>query len=64
MTRRRSLARGVFGLLCVVVAVLVLAGLRGGSWSALSWLVPVGLVGLGLAGLAGALRDRGGASST
>jgi hypothetical protein len=56
MTPRRSLALGLFGLLCVVVAVVVLAGARDDSWSVLSWAVPLGLVGTGAVALAGALR--------
>jgi hypothetical protein len=56
MTRRRSLPRGLFGLLCVTVAVVVLSGVRDGSWSVLSWAVPLGLIGTGAAALAGALR--------
>ena len=40
----------------MTVAVVVLSGVRDDSWSVLSWVVPLGLVGTGLAALAGAAR--------
>ena len=58
MTDRRSAPLAVFGLLCVVTAVLVLSGARDSSWSVLSWLIPIGLVAAGGAALAGVVGRR------
>jgi hypothetical protein len=64
MTPRRSLPRALFGALCVVVAILVLAGVRDDSWSVLSWFVPLGLVAAGAVALAGARRGSSSTPST
>ena len=49
----------VAGLVFAVVAVSHLVGAATGSAVELDWLVPVALIALGVAGLAGALRGRG-----
>ena len=49
----------VAGLVFAVVAVSHLVGAATDSTVELGWLVPVALIALGVAGLAGTLRGRG-----
>ena len=57
-------ALAVFGLLCVVVSVLVLAGQRDWGWLADSYLAPAILLGLGGIVLAATLWPAGRTATT